>query len=82
MARYTDHLGRPLIAVTGMGVVTSLGAGKKENWAKLTSGTSGIHAITRFPTDHLKTTIAGTIESTRIPVISASMRRLRYRVAT
>jgi len=56
-----DKSGRPIVVVTGLGVVTSLGAGKAENWAKLTSGTSGITAITRFPTDGMKTRIAGTV---------------------
>ncbi|MGV0817925.1 beta-ketoacyl-ACP synthase [Martelella sp. AMO21009] len=59
---YTDHLGRPLVAVTGMGVVTSLGRGLEDNWKKLTEGVSGIHAISRFPTDHLSTRIAGTVD--------------------
>jgi 3-oxoacyl-[acyl-carrier-protein] synthase II len=58
----TDSFGRPLVAVTGMGVVTSLGQGKTDNWAALTGGRSGIHPITRFPTDHLATTIAGTVD--------------------
>ena len=30
-AAYKDHLGRPLVAVTGMGVVSSLGQGIKDN---------------------------------------------------
>jgi 3-oxoacyl-[acyl-carrier-protein] synthase II len=50
------------IAVTGIGVVTSLGIGAVDNWRKLTAGQSGIKRITRFPTDALKTTIAGTID--------------------
>jgi len=62
MAKTTDHLGRPIVAVTGVGVVTSLGVGKKDNWEALTSGRSGIHEITRFPTDHLNTRIAGTVD--------------------
>jgi len=57
-----DKMGRPIVVVTGLGVVTSLGAGKTDNWAKLTAGESGIHAITRFPTDGLKTRIAGTVD--------------------
>lgn len=57
-----DKMGRPIVVVTGLGVVTSLGAGKADNWAKLTSGESGIKTITRFPTDGLKTRIAGTID--------------------
>ena len=44
-----DKRGRPIVVVTGLGVVTSLGAGKTDNWAKLTAGESGIRAITRFP---------------------------------
>jgi len=58
----TDSFGRPLVAVTGMGVLTSLGQGQKDNWAALTGGRSGIHPITRFPTDHLATTIAGMVD--------------------
>jgi 3-oxoacyl-[acyl-carrier-protein] synthase II len=61
-AKFTDYSGRPLVAVTGMGIVTSLGQGKQDNWAALTSGRSGIHAITRFPTDLLNTRIAGTVD--------------------
>ena len=56
-----DKLGRPVIAVTGIGVVTSLGVGKAANWSKLTGGVSGIRQISRFPTDGLRTTIAGTV---------------------
>jgi 3-oxoacyl-[acyl-carrier-protein] synthase II len=62
MASTKDKAGRPIVVVTGLGVVTSLGAGKADNWAKLTAGESGIRAITRFPTDGLKTRIAGTID--------------------
>ena len=57
-----DKAGRPIVAVTGIGVVTSLGVGKEDNWAKLTAGQSGIRAISRFPTDGLRTTIAGTVD--------------------
>jgi len=62
MAAGKDKMGRPLVVVTGLGVVTSLGAGKTDNWAKLTAGESGIRTITRFPTDGLRTRIAGTID--------------------
>ena len=57
-----DAFGRPVVVVTGMGLVTSLGQGKGETWAALTAGTSGIRAIRRFPTDGLKTRIAGTVD--------------------
>ncbi len=60
--RFFDKYGRPLIAVTGAGIVTSLGQGKEKNWARLTAGESGIHNISRFPTAGLNTRIGGTIE--------------------
>jgi 3-oxoacyl-[acyl-carrier-protein] synthase II len=62
MASTRDQAGRPIVVVTGMGVMSSLGAGKTDNWAKLTAGESGIRQITRFPTDGIKTTIAGTVD--------------------
>jgi 3-oxoacyl-[acyl-carrier-protein] synthase II len=57
-----DKFGRPIVVVTGMGVVTSLGAGKTDNWAKLTAGVSGIRTVTRFPIDGLRSTMAGTVD--------------------
>jgi 3-oxoacyl-[acyl-carrier-protein] synthase II len=50
------------VAVTGIGVLTSLGIGKADNWRKLTAGESGIRTIRRFPTDGLKTKMAGTVD--------------------
>ena len=55
MARMTDHLGRPVVAVTGIGVVTSLGVGKADNWAALTAGTLGHppdHPLSDRPSQH------------------------------
>ena len=60
--RDTDHLGRPIVAVTGTGIITSLGQGKHANWAALTTGVSGIHRIERFSIAGLRTTIAGTVD--------------------
>jgi 3-oxoacyl-[acyl-carrier-protein] synthase II len=57
-----DHRGRPVVAVTGIGICTSLGVGRADNWKAVTAGRSGIHRITRFPVTHLRTIIAGTID--------------------
>ena len=62
MSRTRDHLGRHVVAVTGIGLVTPLGIGVAESWAGLLAGRSGIKRITRFPTDHLRTTIAGQVD--------------------
>ncbi len=68
-----DKKDRPIVVVTGIGVVTSLGAGKTDNWAKLTAGQSGIRAISRFATDNLKTKIAGTVDFVPAEPISAPL---------
>jgi 3-oxoacyl-[acyl-carrier-protein] synthase II len=71
MARYRDQAGRPIVVVTGMGVLTSLGIGAADNWRKLTAGESGIHAITRFATEGLKTRIAGTVDFVQVERLSS-----------
>ncbi|MDB5503608.1 MAG: beta-ketoacyl synthase [Tardiphaga sp.] len=72
MTATRDKFGRPIVVVTGMGVVTSLGAGKTDNWKKLTAGESGIRTITRFPTDGLKTTMAGTVDFVPVDPFSST----------
>ena len=71
MAQNTDHLGRPIVVVTGMGVLSSLGQGQADNWKALTGGVSGIRRISRFPIDGLRTTIAGTVDFVAVPEPSA-----------
>lgn len=71
MGSKRDKAGRPIVVVTGAGVITSLGEGKGDNWARLTAGTSGIRAITRFPTDNLKTKVAGTVDFLPVEPFSA-----------
>jgi 3-oxoacyl-[acyl-carrier-protein] synthase II len=74
-----DRAGRPIVVVTGTGVVTSLGAGKADNWRNLTAGRSGIRRISRFAVDGLKTTIAGTVDF--VPVESFCAPALSERLA-
>jgi len=79
MANLRDHMGRPIVAVTGIGVVTSLGVGKADNWSALTSGKSGIHPISRFPVDHLNTRISGMVDF--LPSSSNGSSPLTYELA-
>jgi 3-oxoacyl-[acyl-carrier-protein] synthase II len=66
-----DRHGRPVVVVTGTGVLTSLGNGKQANWRELTAGHSGIRRISRFPVQGLRTTIAGTVDFVPVDEISA-----------
>jgi 3-oxoacyl-[acyl-carrier-protein] synthase II len=72
MTSKRDKFGRPIVVVTGMGVATSLGAGKADNWSKLVAGQSGIRTITRFPTDGLKTTMAGAVDFVQVDPFSST----------
>ena len=47
-AAIRDKLNRPIVAVTGIGVVTSLGVGKSDNWAKLTAASPASAAFHAF----------------------------------
>lgn len=49
------------VVVTGMGLVTPLGAGVDYVWKRLLAGDSGISTITKFDTSDLKTRIAGQV---------------------
>src|ERR1700693_1126636 len=66
-----DRSGRPVVVVTGAGVLTSLGNGKQDNWRELTAGHSGIRRISRFPIEGLRTNIAGTVDFVPVEQISA-----------
>ena len=66
----SDASNRP-VAVTGIGIVTSLGRGQQENWQKLAAGTSGIQRITRFPIEGLRTTIGGSVDFLDVDPVSA-----------
>src|SRR3954467_779596 len=72
MSAPRDKFGRPIVVVTGMGVVTSLGAGKKDNWTRLIAGESGIRTVTRFPIDGLKSTMAGTVDFVSVDPVSST----------
>jgi 3-oxoacyl-[acyl-carrier-protein] synthase II len=79
MSAYLDARGRPVVAVTGMGVLSSLGQGREDNWRALTDGVSGIRRISRFPTAGLRTTIAGTVDF--LPLEEPSAAALAERLA-
>ena len=51
------------VVITGMGLITPLGIGVNETWAKLCAGRSGLGAITRFDTSKFATKIAGEVKN-------------------
>jgi len=66
-----DRRGRPAVAVTGVGLITSLGRGVQDNWRSLTAGSSGLKKITRFSTAGLRSDVAGCIDFMGVTPYSA-----------
>lgn len=50
------------VAVTGIGMITALGAGAEANWAAVRAGRSGVRPIARFGTDGLRTRFAASVD--------------------
>ena len=71
VACQVDARGRPVVAVTGLGLVTSLGQGLATNWQGLTEGRSGLRRIDRFTTDGLHSNVAGCVGFMGIVAYSA-----------
>jgi len=49
------------VVVTGMGLVSPLGCGVQDNWARLTNGESGLRAIESFDVSDLPAKVAGMV---------------------
>ena len=49
------------VVVTGIGIISPLGLGKKNNWKRLISGESGIDTINSFDASELTCKIGGEI---------------------
>lgn len=64
------------IAITGIGLVTSLGATREETWQRLTAGECGIRAVTVFGTEGYRSRIAAEVE---MPGIHAQLTPLERR---
>lgn len=67
---------RELIAVTGMGLITSLGNTLEETWQGMIQGRSGVKTISRFPPEELPTQFAAYVDIFDTPKIMPYERAL------
>src|SRR5688572_20106327 len=66
----------PKIAITGIGLVTALGATREETWRGLLAGACGMKPVTVFDTEGYRSRIAAEVSS---PAIEAQLTPLERR---
>jgi 3-oxoacyl-[acyl-carrier-protein] synthase II len=64
------------IAVTGAGIVCSIGRGKDEVWRSISESRAGIAKLTRFPGESFPTDIAAQVDDVRLPIAKREAKRL------
>ncbi|MDY6863406.1 MAG: beta-ketoacyl-ACP synthase II, partial [Thermodesulfobacteriota bacterium] len=57
-----ENMKKRRVVITGLGVITPIGIGKKAFWKALTKGKSGIRRITRFDVSSYSSQIAGEVD--------------------
>lgn len=65
------------IAVTGLGIICSIGRNKGEVWQSIVEMRDGIGPLTRFPGETFPTDIAAEVESDIAPMLALSRRELK-----
>jgi 3-oxoacyl-[acyl-carrier-protein] synthase II len=65
------------VAITGIGVVTPIGIGKKAMWEGIKQGKSGIGAITRFDPSPFRTHIAAEVKDFDPAIVPGNAKKIR-----
>jgi 3-oxoacyl-[acyl-carrier-protein] synthase II len=65
------------IAVTGAGIICSIGRNKSEVWRAIVESRAGIDRLTRFPGEAFPTDLAAEVESDLAPLLPEGKRALR-----
>jgi 3-oxoacyl-[acyl-carrier-protein] synthase II len=67
----------PRVAVTGIGLVTGLGATREESWRRMLAGECGIRPATVFSTDGYRSRVAAEVEMGSVDAASTPLERRR-----
>ena len=62
------------IAVTGVGIICSIGRNKEEVWRSIVESRAGIGKLTRFPGETFPTDIAAEVNDIRLPIAKRDAR--------
>ncbi len=68
----------PAIAVTGIGLVTALGATREATWQRMVAGECGVRPVTIFDTDGYRSRIAAEVDIDAVDARLGSLSRRRY----
>jgi 3-oxoacyl-[acyl-carrier-protein] synthase II len=66
------------VAITGIGLVTSLGLSRDENWTNLLKGTCGVGEVTVFPTEGFRSRVAAEVSYDRLKTRLTPLQRRRW----
>jgi 3-oxoacyl-[acyl-carrier-protein] synthase II len=69
---------RPRIAITGVGLVTGLGATREETWARMLDGDCGVRPVTVFETDGYRSRVAAEVSTPPIEAQLTPLERRRW----
>src|SRR5262252_7459005 len=68
---------RPRIAITGVGLVTALGATREDSWRRMLAGDCGIRPTTLFDTEGYRSRVAGEVDIEAVDDESTPLQRRR-----
>ncbi|MEP6916819.1 MAG: beta-ketoacyl-[acyl-carrier-protein] synthase family protein, partial [Acidobacteriota bacterium] len=69
---------RRRVAITGIGMVSSLGLTREENWINLLNGICGVADVTVFPTDGFRSRVAAEVPYARLEPQLTPLQRRRW----
>ena len=65
------------VAITGVGLVTALGATREESWRRITAGECGVRPVTVFDTDGYRSRVAAEVDMDAVDAGSTPLERRR-----
>ena len=68
----------PIVAVTGIGLVTALGATREETWRRMIGGECGVRPVTVFGTTGYRSRVAAEVDVRDVDRNLGSLRLRRY----
>jgi 3-oxoacyl-[acyl-carrier-protein] synthase II len=69
---------RPRVAITGIGMVSALGATRETTWSGLLAGACGVRSVTLFDTEGYRSRVAAEVDTSEIDALLSPLERRRW----